>query len=288
MTEMQALNFLTDPESYFRMRSHKGVTLLTFGVPWSAACNIQNSVTGRVATLFKEKVSFGSVDVDNVPVAKSEFDIHNLPTVVIMKDGSELKRFSGVQPEKTLAKELNAVTGYYVPTEEMDLEWESILDREIEKKLLDKRLLVIDDDPDITFCVMTILQEARFENVEIANNYDSTIKHLNESRPDLIFLNINMYNKEGNRILLTLRRNKDWNRIPLLLSVGPLEPTRVYEDSFKDATILRHGKYVEHPSRRDSFIKLVRHMLLYDMEKTEHVSHLLNISNICPPDRESM
>jgi|GEM_PF-2564986 len=288
MSETQALNFLTDYEAYFRIRSNKGVTLMTFGVPWSAACNIQNSVTGRVASLFKDKVSFCSVDVDNVPVAKSEFQISNLPTVVILKDGSELKRFSGVQPEKTLAKELNAVTGFYVSSEEMDVEWESILDREKEKTLLNKKIMIVDDDPDITFCVMTILKEAQFHNLEIAGDYETAVSKLEEDKPDLIFLNVSMHNKEGNKILLLLRRRKEWSRIPLLVSVGPLEPTRVYEDSFKDATILRHGKYVEHPSRRDSFIKLVRHMLLYNMEVSEHEPHLLNIGTICPTDRHSM
>jgi len=288
MSKTETFDFLTDYDAYSRIKSNKGVSLITFGVPWSVACNIQNSITGRVAMLFKEKVLFGSIDIDNVPRAKSEFDVNSIPTVVILENGAELKRFSGVQPEKTLAKELNVVTGSFDSDEQVDFKWEEIFDREKEKMLLRKEILIIDDDPDITFCVITILKEAKFENISIADSYTSAFNHLNESVPDVIFLNISMRNKEGNRTLLMIRRHKEWNKIPLLVSVGPLEPTRVYEDSFKEAAILRHGKYVEHPSTRDSFIGLVRNMLLFKMEETEHESHVLNICDICPPDRKTM
>ncbi len=288
MSYTESLNFVADYEAYSRIRSSKGVALLNFGAPWSAACNIQNNITGRVAMLFKDKVSFCSIDIDNMPQAKSEFDIHNIPTVVILKNGKEVKRFSGVQPEKTLAAELNAVTGFYKSDKKGDILWENILDREREKLILHKEIMIVDDDPDITFCVITILKEAKFHNIAIADSHDRAFKHLKQSTPDLIFLNISMRNKEGNRTLLMLRRNKEWRSIPILVSVGPLEPTRVYEDSFKDAAILKHGKYVEHPSTRESFIGLVRHMLLYGMEEAAHESHVLNIGDICPTDRKGM
>lgn len=286
MQKTQAPDFITEYDSFSRIIHNSGVSLINFGVPWSVACNIQNNIACRVASIFNNDVMYSSVDIENIPRAKTDFDIHNVPTVVILKDGAELKRFLGVQPERTLAKELNDVTGFYVGDREVDIEWEEILDREKEKMLLHKEILVIDDDPDITFCVITILEEARFDNTAIANSYESTIEHLNKSVPDLIFLNISMSNKDGNKILMALRRNKKWNSIPILVSVGPLEPTRVYEDSFREAAILKHGKYVEHPSTRDSFISLVRHMLLYEEQESE--SQVLNIGSICPPDRKGM
>ena len=287
MSETKTLNYLNDYEAYSQMKSTRGVTLITFGVPWSSACNIQNSIADKVSNLYKEKVTFGSVDIDNVPTAKSEFNIHNVPTIVILRNGAEVKRFSGVQPEKTLAKELNAITGYYGLEQPTDDGWDEILDREQEKKLLNKKILVIDDDPDITFCVITILKEARFEDVSIANNHENAIDQIREINPDLIFLNISMHNKEGNKILLTIQREKELRKIPILVSVGPVEATRVYEDSFGGAAILRHGKYVEHPSTRDAFIKLVRHMLLYSSGQSSQGS-ILSIGNICPHDRKGM
>ncbi len=287
MPEIDKMDFLTDYESFSKIISSKGVTLMTFGVPWSAACNIQNSIADKVSILFKENVHFGSVDIENVPTAKSKYNIHNVPTVVIFRNGSELKRFSGVQPEKTLAKELNAVTGYYDPEQQTDVVWEEMLDREREKMLLHKEIMVVDDDPDITFCVITILKEAKFNNVAIANDYKSAMDQIKQNRPDLIFLNISMHNKEGNKTLFALQRDRNLCGIPILVSVGPLEPTRVYEDSFREAVILRHGKYAEHPTTRDSFIKLVRHMLLYKGEISSTGS-VLNIGSICPPDRNGM
>jgi response regulator RpfG family c-di-GMP phosphodiesterase len=159
--------------------------------------------------------------------------------------------------------------------------WDELRDKEIEKELFHKEILIIDDDPDITFCVRTILEEAKFDNIHLAVDYKTTVEHLQKSNPDLIFLNIGMHNKEGNRIMTSLRRSKDWRGIPVLVSVGPLEPTRVYEDTFKNAAILKHGKYVEQPRTRQSFTGLVRHMLLYG--ESNAGSQMLNVGKICPP-----
>jgi CheY-like chemotaxis protein len=241
-----------------------------------------------VGLLFRKSVSFGSIDVDHVPVAKTEFDFRDLPMVVILRDGIEIKRFYGVQSEKTLASELNAITGDYSKDVQGEIVWEEMLDREREIAVLHKQILVIDDDPDITFCIITILKEARFDNILIAGSYEDAVTQFRLRQPNLIFLNVTMQNKEGNKILLTLRKNSAWRKIPILVSVGPLEPTRVYEDSFREATILRHGKYVEHPCTRDSFVSLVRNMLLGQMKDAESQSRLLNINDVCSTERTSM
>ena len=287
MDQTLTTEFLTKEDEYRKMKSSQGVTLINFGVPWAMGCNIQNSITGKVAKIFKDDVNFCNVDIENVPKAKEDFHVHNVPTIVILDHGNEVKRFEGVQPEKTIAKELNSVTrSFEMDKKEVEALWEEMMDRETEKELLHKQIMLVDDDPDLTFCVRTILEEARFDNIVIASDHQGAVEHIRKHVPDLIFLNLNMHNKDGNRIMMTLRRNKEWNTIPLLVTVGPVEPTRVYEDSFKDAAILKHGKYVEHPSTRDSFIGLVRHMLLYGEHNTE--SQMLSVGNICPPDRKSL
>ena len=282
------LSFASDTDAYSRAKADPGVTIMIFGVSWSAACNIQNSIAQRVAMLFKDAVSVCGIDIDNVPQAKTDYDIASVPTVVILRDGLELKRFSGVQPERVLAHEINVLTGSYESEQERDIQWEALLDREREKTLLHRKILIVDDDPDVTFCVMTILQEARFDNVSVADSYASAIAQVKESVPDLIFLNISMENREGNRFLLSMQRHKAWNTIPILVSVGPLASSRVYEDSFKETAILRHGKYVEHPSTRDAFVSLVRHMLLYNKEEFDRESRVMSIAGVCPPDRRGM
>lgn len=260
--------------------------MLHCGVSWAVSCSIQNNILNNLGKVFKDQVAVGSVDVEQIPEVKNDFRVENVPTLLILQNGKEVKRFEGVQSEKTLAREINDVSRVFDPNQNIEAMWDELRDKEIEKELFHKEILIIDDDPDVTFCVRTILEEAKFDNIHLATNYMNTVEHLQKQIPDLIFLNIGMHNKEGNRIMTGLRRSKDWRGIPVLVSVGPLEPTRVYEDTFKNAAILKHGKYVEQPRTRQSFTGLVRHMLLYG--ESGEGSQMLHVGKICPPGAKQL
>jgi thioredoxin 1 len=258
------------------------VALINFRVSWSVLCKIQESIMENVAKVFKDEVLVVNVDVEQNPEAKSQYQIDNLPTILILRNGVEVKRFEGVQPEETLGTELNNITESAQAPLGRKSFWTSFKDREMEHQLFQKEILIIDDDPDITFCIRTILEEFNFKNIGLASDYDSTIEYLETNTPHLIFLNIMMHNKEGHKIMSTIRKNKRWNDIPILISVGPIEPSRVYEDSFKDSAVLKNGKYVEWPRDRQSFILLVRHMLLYRERTKTAETQSISFRDICP------
>ena len=284
MPETQSTAYL-DRDDFEKSLQHD-VVLVHCGVSWAVSCNIQNNILENLKKVFKEQVAVVSVDVEQMPDTRQRFRVENVPTLLILEHGKEVKRFEGVQSEKALARELNDVSQAFDPNQNIEVMWDALRDKETEKEIFHKQILLIDDDPDVTFCVRTILEEARFDNIALATDYKSTVEHLEKSIPDLIFLNIGMHNKEGNRIIMGLRKNRDWRNIPVLVSVGPLEATRVYEDTFKNAAILKHGKYVEQPRTRQSFTGLVRHMLLYGEQGSD--SQMLDMGGICRPDRKTM
>ncbi|MEW6201048.1 MAG: thioredoxin family protein, partial [bacterium] len=84
----------------FEIIERKSLSLITFGVSWSVTCNLQNSMVKNVIKIFGDKVFFGTVDVEKSPELKTRYTIETLPSIIVMKNGCEVKRFEGVQRGK--------------------------------------------------------------------------------------------------------------------------------------------------------------------------------------------
>ncbi|MEW6200879.1 MAG: response regulator, partial [bacterium] len=126
-----------------------------------------------------------------------------------------------------------------------------------------------------------ILEDANFRNIEMASNHTEVMEMLKLKRPDLIFLNVRMENNEGNRILRMFRNERELRTIPVLVSVGPTSAARNYEEAFEEAAILKHGKYLEQPRTRQSFISLVQHMLTLRSDSLKEPA-AVPIESYCP------
>jgi len=70
-------------------------------------CNNNQLTTHSAAKKFEHNTKAFKVDVDAYPTAKAFFDIKTTPTVVVYKDGKELKKVEGLDEEK--AKEIASV-----------------------------------------------------------------------------------------------------------------------------------------------------------------------------------
>lgn len=53
-------------------------------------------------------VTFQNVDVDNEPSMAIQYKVRGVPTIIIEKDGQEVKRIVGVQPKSLLISFINS------------------------------------------------------------------------------------------------------------------------------------------------------------------------------------
>lgn len=97
---------LTD--STFDATVSSGVTLVDFWAPWCPPCRMQGPIVEKLADSFDGKAVVAKVNTDEEAVAATKFGVASIPTLVIMKDGKEVKRFVGLQQEEVLASELNS------------------------------------------------------------------------------------------------------------------------------------------------------------------------------------
>ena len=91
-------NFQTEVEEF------KGTVLVDFWASWCMPCKMLSPVVDEVAEeVTSAKVA--KVNVDEQQSLAARFDVMSIPTLIVFKDGKEVRRSVGVMPKEAV-KEL--------------------------------------------------------------------------------------------------------------------------------------------------------------------------------------
>jgi len=82
------------------------VTVKKFSAVWCVPCRALAPVVNEIKGQFSN-VKFEDYDVDTDYDAATQYGIRSVPTVVIEKDGVEMKRFLGVQSKGALVEAIS-------------------------------------------------------------------------------------------------------------------------------------------------------------------------------------
>jgi len=93
---------------------------------------------------------------------------------------------------------------------------------------LARKILLADDSVTAQNMGRRILTDAGYEVITV-NNGSAALKKIAESKPDLIILDVYMPGYGGLEVCQRLKESQETARIPVLLSVGKLEPFKVEE-----------------------------------------------------------
>ena len=91
--EITVANFETEV-----LKSEKPI-LIDFWAPWCGPCMRQGPVVEELA---EEGYAVGKVDVDQNMALAQQFRVVSIPTLILFKDGTEVKRFVGLTSKEEL------------------------------------------------------------------------------------------------------------------------------------------------------------------------------------------
>lgn len=87
----------------------QGVSLVDFYGTYCPPCKLLEPVMEKLAEDFAGKVAVGKINIDDNSEAAVDNSIDDIPTVLVFKDGVEVKRLFGAQKLSTFAEELEKV-----------------------------------------------------------------------------------------------------------------------------------------------------------------------------------
>ena len=95
-------------DASFAEVTRKGVVLVDFWAERCPPCRMQGPIVEGLAKKFAGRATIGKLDVDANASRRTprKFRIMYIPTLIIFKDGREVKRFTGLQSKATLTAAL--------------------------------------------------------------------------------------------------------------------------------------------------------------------------------------
>lgn len=101
----EAVQFLDDTN--FETTIANGVTLVDFYAEWCGPCKTIAPVIDELSKEFTGKAAICKLNVDQAQKTTASFGVTSIPTLIVFKDGKEVKRFVGVAMKSQLRESLN-------------------------------------------------------------------------------------------------------------------------------------------------------------------------------------
>ena len=84
-----------------------GITLLDFTADWCAPCKAQKPMIENIISTYENRVSVIEINIDEQREIATRYMVQSIPTLIIFKNGKEMRRFVGIQSETNIAKNLD-------------------------------------------------------------------------------------------------------------------------------------------------------------------------------------
>jgi len=101
---------LTLTEQNFQQQTKNKVVLIDFWASWCAPCRMMAPVLNDVATELKGNSHVGKVDIQQYQSLANQFKVRSIPTLILLKNGTEINRFVGIKSKEFLLKEMAKVS----------------------------------------------------------------------------------------------------------------------------------------------------------------------------------
>ena len=91
----------------FGHKIKEGTVLVDFWASWCVPCKMMVPVLNDLSEEMDGKVMIGKVNVDEQKATAAKFAVRSIPTMIIFRNGREIKRFTGVKTKDYLVNQLS-------------------------------------------------------------------------------------------------------------------------------------------------------------------------------------
>ena len=81
-------------------------TLVDFWAEWCGPCKLIAPTMEAIADEYEDRLRVAKLDVDASPEIPGGLGIRGIPTLILFKNGAEVKRLVGLRPKEALIEEL--------------------------------------------------------------------------------------------------------------------------------------------------------------------------------------
>lgn len=103
-------DILTLSEKNFQQQTKGKVVLVDFWAAWCAPCRMMAPILNDVAGELSGNQKVGKINIEQQKTLASQFKVRSIPTLILFKNGKEIKRFVGIKQKEFLLKEIQAVS----------------------------------------------------------------------------------------------------------------------------------------------------------------------------------
>jgi twitching motility two-component system response regulator PilH len=129
---------------------------------------------------------------------------------------------------------------------------------------MSKRVLVVDDDPDVRLFSVTVLEENGYIPLE-ADNGETGLKMIKEEKPDLVILDVLMPRQSGVRLYRELKTSKSLKDVRVIILSGIAKKTFLRSQKalteFGGAEIPEPEIYLEKPVEPEELAEVINKVL---------------------------
>lgn len=101
------MKLLNATEQMMEKEAKEGIVLLDFYTQWCGSCKMISTVLEQVKEEVSDEVTVLKVDAEELAEYSGEYDIMNVPTLILLNNGEEVKRINGFLPKQAMIEFLN-------------------------------------------------------------------------------------------------------------------------------------------------------------------------------------
>ncbi len=84
-----------------------GTVLVDFTAAWCRPCRAMEPILKKVRRGYKGKVMVLDIDIDSQKILATNLMVQSIPTLIIFKNGREIKRLVGIQAKSIIEQSLD-------------------------------------------------------------------------------------------------------------------------------------------------------------------------------------